>query len=305
MNKHLRDVFFGHLYDHFKKGNKQKFIIMTNDFGAPSLDQIIKEFPKYYINSGICEQNIVTMSAGLAEEGFTPIVYSISSFLIYRAYEQIKLDISVHNSKVILLGVGTGYSYDVDGPTHHTTEDLSLMYNLKNINIYSPFNAETVKKTFKSCFKLTSPLWIRMDRGHHELKTKLIYNSGIYLGKYSDKNKKLIICTGTTTVKISEILNSSESETIDLLSIFKLKPLPLKKILDVISEYKSILVIEEHNEILGLFSILLTYFNNKIHKSIKISSMGINEKMIYNYNKKYFNLKKIGLNIEEILKRFN
>lgn len=299
---HLRDIYFNLIYDHFKNGNKENYVIMTNDFGAPSLDRIIKDFPQYYINVGICEQNLVTMAVGMAAEGFRPIVYSISSFLIYRAYEQIKLDVSVHNSKVILLGVGTGYSYDVDGPTHHITEDLSLMYNLKNLKIFSPFDKDTIIKTFKKTSLINSPIWIRMDRGSHELGKKFIDLKDFYLFKNLKKNN-LIICTGTITTLLSKILDKSILD-IDILSIFKLKPLNQKLLLELINGYKRILIIEEHNEMLGLFSIINTLVNGKIDKQTMMIPMGIKEKFIYNYDKRDKSFEKIGITLKNILKKF-
>ena len=56
---HLRDIFFKQLYAEFKNGNKKKFIIVTNDFGSPFLDEVKKNFPQYYLNAGnvlICIQ---------------------------------------------------------------------------------------------------------------------------------------------------------------------------------------------------------------------------------------------------------
>ena len=205
---HLRDQFFLKLYNYFKKGNKKKFLIITNDYGAPYLDYIIRDFPNFYINAGICEQNIITVACGFAKQGFRPIVYSISSFIIYRAFEQIKLDMLVHDLNVCLLTVGTGYAYDLDGPTHHTTEDLSMLNGFDNLQISCPFDKHSVSESFKILGKNNGPKWIRLDRGNHKIENfKFNFKNGNYLKEV--KNKKLLIVTYGTF--IHEILKINKN----------------------------------------------------------------------------------------------
>ena len=135
---HLRDIFFKNLYYEFKRGNKNKFIIVTNDFGAPFLDTVKKDFPNYYLNAGICEQNIVTLSAGLAKEGFYPIIYSISSFILYRSFEQIKLDLSVH--------AGHGLTYE-------STKKISKIKEISEFNIGHFIISESIFYGLKNTIK--------------------------------------------------------------------------------------------------------------------------------------------------------
>ena len=88
-NLTLRDAF---IYSLQKIGEKdKKVILLTNDQGAPALDDYRKNLPKQFFNAGISEQNIVAAAAGLSLAGFKPYIYSISSFLIYRTIEYIKL----------------------------------------------------------------------------------------------------------------------------------------------------------------------------------------------------------------------
>lgn len=281
---HLRDIFFKNLYTEFKRGNKKKFIIVTNDFGSPFLDKLKKDFPQYYLNAGICEQNIVTLSAGLAKEGFYPIIYSISSFILYRSFEQIKLDLSVHKIKCCLLTVGAGYSYDVDGPTHHTTEDLAVMYNIPNLKILSPYNTQTLENNFKMMKSGKFITWMRLDRGAYEKKfiTSNVKGFNFYKIKNSDN---LIICTGTTFYQFMENLDS-KNKNISILNINILKEIDFTYLGKIINGFKKIYFVEEHSKLLGLYSIILGNLNLEIIKNKKLYNFGINQKNIFAYGKR-------------------
>ena len=281
---HLRDIFFKQLYAEFKNGNKKKFIIVTNDFGSPFLDEVKKNFPQYYLNAGICEQNIVTLSAGLAKQGFYPIIYSISSFILYRSFEQIKLDLSVHKIKCCLLTVGAGYSYDVDGPTHHTTEDLAVMYNIPNMQIFSPFNAESTAENFKLMKKSKCITWMRLDRGSFDKKFATRNITGINYFKLQ-KNKNLIISTGTTSYLFMDEIMKNKVK-LSVLNLNFLKPLNINNLHKIIKNYENILIVEEHSESLGLYSIILGNLDLNIIKKSKFYKFAIKQKNLFAYGKR-------------------
>lgn len=292
-NFHLRDTFFFELYNHFKKGNKKNFIVVTNDFGSPFLDKIIKEYPKYYLNAGVCEQNIITLSVGLAKEGFRPIVYSIASFLIYRAYEQIKLDMLVHNSPICLLTVGAGYAYDVDGPTHHSTEDLSVIYGLPNIKILSPHDNKSTKMSFREINNNRSPYWIRLDRGKFETNNKFINEKSFFTN--FEKNKNLLVITTGTMLSILHKIKIESDLKFSILGIYKLKPLDKNRLYNQIKKFDKILILEEHNEVFGLYS-LINDFLTKLNFRKKIKNIGLKDIHIFKYGKRQSIKKLHGLN---------
>ena len=297
---HLRDIFFKNLYYEFKRGNKNKFIIVTNDFGAPFLDTVKKDFPNYYLNAGICEQNIVTLSAGLAKEGFYPIIYSISSFILYRSFEQIKLDLSVHNVKCCLLTVGSGYAYDVDGPTHHTTEDLSVMYNMPNLKIFSPLNSEGVIENFKLMRKSKCVSWFRLDRGSFNKKFNNKNINGINYLK-TERSQNLIISTGTTSYLFMDRV-VSENLNISVININILKPLNINYLKKILSKYKRIFIVEEHSEILGLYSIIVSNLKLDNFRNKKIFKFGIKQDKIFSYGKREILRKKNSIDTGYIIK---
>ena len=98
---------------------------------------------------------MIGVAAGLASENYYPWVYTIIPFLIYRPYEFVENLVCHQNLNVKLVGVGSGLAYDTLGYTHYGLEDLSLLKNLPNLDIYLPYDPTAIK-----CFELASEVKI-------------------------------------------------------------------------------------------------------------------------------------------------
>ena len=111
-----RDLLFDELIKTAAKN--KKYVFLCNDMDVFSLVNFKKKYPERVINVGVAEQNLVNVAAGLASQGFIPIVYGILPFLVYRCYEQIKFNVDSMQLKILFIGIGTGHSFSWDGPTH-------------------------------------------------------------------------------------------------------------------------------------------------------------------------------------------
>ena len=136
--------FIQELVQQISERNDIAFI--TGDVGYQSLDPIKDLLGAKFINAGIAEQNMINVAAGMANEGFKVYVYSIAPFLLYRAYEQIKLNVANRNLDVNLLANGGGYGYGIMGPSHHALNDLALIGGLDKIKGYIPACQLDVKR---------------------------------------------------------------------------------------------------------------------------------------------------------------
>ncbi|MCW1355520.1 hypothetical protein OLQ17_04450 [Campylobacter jejuni] len=152
MNKMtMRDAFLNELFNQMLCNNK--IVIITADFGAPSLDKIREKFSDRVINVGIAEQNAINISVGMALEGYIVYVYGIAPFISMRCYEQIRVNVAILNQfrkmNINIISVGIGMSYSTSGPTHHCLEDLSIIKTLPNIEIFSPSDYSLAKEYVK------------------------------------------------------------------------------------------------------------------------------------------------------------
>ena len=157
-----RDSFFGEIIN--AAMDDKDIVILSADSGAPAFDQFRKDRPDQWLHMGISEANMISVAAGLALSGKQVYCYAIIPFITGRCFDQTKVAIALQSLPVTLVGVGAGYSYDDGGPTHYGVEDIGIMRNLKRIEIWSPWDAETARETAKDCLARSVFRYVRLDR---------------------------------------------------------------------------------------------------------------------------------------------
>ena len=301
-NFDMRDNFFVKIYKLMSRD--KNIVILSNDMGAPKLDIIKKKFPNNFFNMGITEQNIISVAAGLASTGKKVIVYSISTFISLRALEQIKLDICVMNLPVIILTVGAGYSYAVDGPTHHAIDDISVINSLGNTKIFCPSEPNQLLDMVSYIFSQNGLKYVRLDRGKwpklRNISKKNLNDGFRVLGANNDV---CLISTGTMVHRALEVKKALNKINIDstVIDIFRLKPLNQRVLGNKLSKFKFICIIEEHTINGGLSYILMTQTVNYLKKNTKINICSIRDEDIYTYGKREKIHNDLGLDTKSIL----
>ncbi len=145
--------------------NDPRIVAVVNDsVGSSKLGGFQKTFPDRLINVGIAEQNMVGVSAGLANGGRIPFVSAASCFLTGRALEQIKADIAYANFNVKLVGQSSGVAYGELGPTHHSIEDFAWLRPLHNITVIVPADSWETAEAVKWAAAHEGPVYIRLSR---------------------------------------------------------------------------------------------------------------------------------------------
>jgi len=141
-----------------------KVILITGDV-EQEMVEFKKLFPGRFFNLGLTEQSIVSVSGGLASQGFKPFVYSITPFLIERAFEQIKIDIDYNNLPVILIGYS---DYPVHGITHRPLDAEGLIKLLPNTIGYFPRNSKETRKAMIDAYLMNKPAIICLKKDPNE-----------------------------------------------------------------------------------------------------------------------------------------
>ncbi|MGZ3762933.1 MAG: transketolase family protein [Mucilaginibacter sp.] len=144
---------------------KSEMVFLTGDLGFMALEPLQQAMLSRFINAGVAEQNMISVAAGLARQGFEAWVYSIAPFCYARPFEQIRNDIAFHNLPIKLIGNGGGYGYGVMGPTHHAIEDYGVLLTLPNLTAYIPVFDEDVEAVIAQAGDCDHPVYIRMGRG--------------------------------------------------------------------------------------------------------------------------------------------
>ena len=143
----------------------ERIVAVVNDsVGSSKLGGFQKKFPDRVINVGIAEQNMVGVSAGLANGGRIPFVSAASCFLSARALEQIKADISYANFNVKLVGQSSGIAYGELGPTHHSIEDFAWLRLFNNLTVIAPADPWETAEAVKWAAAHEGPVYLRLSR---------------------------------------------------------------------------------------------------------------------------------------------
>lgn len=157
--------------------------------------------PKNTFNMGILEQSMISFACGMSRGGITPIVHTISPFIIERAFEQIKLDIHYNQCKVIMVSANGPYDYNKLGPTHHCPSDVPMLYTLSQIKIFLPVTTNDLNFCLQKAVEQNRSSYIRLtSKSLNEnyfpntiyTKSKNLDKLNIFVGEALSLNQKKI-----------------------------------------------------------------------------------------------------------------
>jgi len=296
MNKFLgdvRDIFFTNIKKNFIKN--RKYYILTNDADVFALKSLRKN--KRFIDAGVAEQNLINIAAGIAKNDKYPIVYGFCTFLTFRCYEQLRFNVGSHNLNVKIIGIGPGYSFSYDGPTHHGTQDAYLIYLIPEFEIFNISDNNLANLISKNINKIKGPTYIRLDKGNLEYNLDIKYNlkKGFEI-TYLSKIKKILIITTGYLCRIANNV-SSGFETVSVLNFFRYKNFNKKKFIKIIKEYENIIIYDESSKNGGITPILSNIFiENNLNLKVNIMASKDIQSFFYSQSREE-NL--INLNLTE------
>lgn len=116
-----------------------------------------------FIDTGITEQTLVGMAAGLALRGNKPVVHALAAFLTMRAYEFIRTDVGIANLPVKLVGFVPGVLSDGNGPTHQAIEDIAIMRGIPGMKVFCPADEDELVACLPAIMADPSPYYIRYN----------------------------------------------------------------------------------------------------------------------------------------------
>ena len=253
-------------------------VLLSGDIGNRLFDKYKESCPDRFINCGVAEANMVSMSAGMALAGMKPVAYTIASFLVYRAFEQIRIDLCYHDAAVLLVGVGGGLSYSSNGSTHHTLEDISLMRSLPNMQVVCAGDPLEVRAAARAYFKHPKPTYLRIGKKgepavHEEVPADFEIGKSICL---KEGDGVAILATGNLLPlcsKVSDELDRNGSST-SLFSFHTVKPIDEKALLRIFTSHEYVISVEEHGRQGGFGSAVAEWLSRQEKPMAKFLSIG-------------------------------
>ena len=271
----FRDSVFDEIVEIFQRDTDT--VVLTNDMGARGLDIMRRIDPCRVINVGITEQNMVSLASGLALSGKYVFVYGIISHVIFRAFEQIKLDICVQNLPVTIVGVGAGLAYGADGPTHHGTEDINAISSLPNIRVFNPSDDCSARHSMKYAYSLKVPCYIRIDKE----RLPRLYSTAPDLTQgfeiHGDKSEIVtIFCSGMTTwagMQAKELLKEKHGINVMIIDLLCPKGYSMIKLQKYVQRSKFVYVLDEASEFGGISNLIARAICGSGHFTFEVISL--------------------------------
>lgn len=281
----------------------ESVIILYNDFGAHGLDKIKVDYPNRAINVGIAEQNMISVAAGLAMAGKKIVTYSIAAHVTTRCYEQIKLDVCAMGLPIMILGMGSGLSYSVDGPTHQATADIAIMSALPGITIYNPADAICAQAVIQIAYKNGTPTYIRLDKIQHEA----IYSNGVHnfdngLELFDLKGSIVVITTGLMVHRaiLAAKLLEREKIKINVVDLYRIKPYNEQIIYAILKNSQKVVTLEEHSSIGGIGTIISEILAVSDVK-IPLLKFSLRDEFCFGSESRSFAHEKCGLSLDSFI----
>ncbi len=144
--------------------DKDIAVLCSDSRGSGSMTEFARQYPKQFIEVGIAEQNLVSVSAGLASCGKKVFAVSPASFLSTRSMEQIKVDVAYSYTNVKLIGISGGISYGALGMTHHSANDIAVISSIPQMRTYIPSDRLQTRCLMQALLKDDRPAYIRVGR---------------------------------------------------------------------------------------------------------------------------------------------
>ena len=286
------------------KTDKDIVVLCSDSRGSASLTPFANAYPEQFVEVGIAEQDLVSISAGLAKCGKKSFAASPACFLSTRSYEQAKIDVAYSNTNVTLIGISGGVSYGALGMSHHSAQDIAAMAAVPNMRVYLPSDRFQTAHLIEALLQDEKPAYVRVGRNAVE-------------DIYSEDNcpfemdKATVLCEGTDVAIIA--CGEMVKPALDAAGILKekgisaavvdmycVKPLDKEAIVKAAAGAKAVISVEEHAPFGGLGSMVSQVVGSECPR--KVINMALPDApVITGTSKEVFDY--YGLNAEGIAKK--
>ena len=286
------------------KTDKDIVVLCSDSRGSASLTPFANAYPEQFVEVGIAEQDLVSISAGLAKCGKKSFAASPACFLSTRSYEQAKIDVAYSNTNVTLIGISGGVSSGALGMSHHSAQDIAAMAAVPNMRVYLPSDRFQTAHLIEALLQDEKPAYVRVGRNAVE-------------DIYSEDNcpfemdKATVLCEGTDVAIIA--CGEMVKPALDAAGILKekgisaavvdmycVKPLDKEAIVKAAAGAKAVISVEEHAPFGGLGSMVSQVVGSECPR--KVINMALPDApVITGTSKEVFDY--YGLNAEGIAKK--
>ncbi len=233
-----------------KAADDRDIVVLCSDSrGSASLTPFARAYPAQFIETGIAEQNLVSIAAGLAKCGKKAFAASPACFLSTRSYEQCKVDCAYSDTNVKLIGISGGVSYGALGMSHHSAQDIAAMSAIPNMRVYLPSDRHQTRRLMEHLLEDRKPAYIRVGRNPVEdiytADTPFVMDRATVLREGTDVT--LIACGEMVhPARIAGERLAAEGISATVLDMYCVKPLDAAAVIHAAENTRLVVTIEEH-----------------------------------------------------------
>lgn len=290
------------LYELAQKDKRVLSLLADSGTGYDELFQ--REFPDQLVDFGIAEEHMVSAAAGMATCGKIPFVYTAGAFLAYRSFEFIRDDICFQNLNVKVVGMGSGLAWSTLGPSHHTTEDVSVLRALPNLTIFSPSCPREVAKVVKAAYEIEGPVYIRLGMNAEPdiYGEDYIFETGKMV-QLREGGEVAVFSTGSIASEALKAVDMLKEQGVNasMYQVHTLKPFDEQTVIEAAGKHKRFVTIEEHNIYGGLGS-LVSEVVAEHGLGVKVKRIGLQDCFAKGYGTHAEVRKANGLDAESLVK---
>lgn len=254
-----RQVICEVLMEHAKE-DRDVVVLCSDSRGSASLAPFASAFPEQFIEVGIAEQNLVSISAGLAKCGKKPYAASPASFISTRSFEQAKVDVAYSNTNVKLIGISGGISYGALGMSHHSAQDIAAFASVPNMRVYLPSDRFQTKCLVEALLQDERPAYIRVGRNpvedvYEEGNVPFTMDKATFLSQGDDI---AIIACGEMVKPAKDAAEILKAKGINaaVVDMYCVKPLDEEAVIKAAQGANAVITVEEHAPYGGLGSMV-------------------------------------------------
>ena len=255
------------------KTDKDIVVLCSDSRGSASLAPFFQAFPEQSVEVGIAEQNLVSISAGLAACGKKPFAASPACFLSTRSYEQCKVDCAYSNTNVKLIGISGGISYGALGMSHHSAQDIAAMSAIPNMRVYLPSDRHQTRCLVEALLEDTKCAYVRVGRNpvediYEEENCPFEMNKATWLRRGTDV---AIIACGEMVhpANAAAALLAQRGIAATVLDMYCVKPLDTAAVIEAAGAAKAVVTVEEHAPFGGLGSMVAQVVAENCPRKVK------------------------------------
>ena len=231
-----------------------RVILLTADLGFKLFDEFARLYPGRFFNVGVAEANMISIAAGLALDGKRPFAYSIVPFVTARCLEQIRLDLCEMELPVTVVGVGGGYAYGPNGPSHHGIDDIGMMRSLPGMTVIAPCDPRETAAVVRATLGVRGPVYLRLGRANDPILPGTDADFALSVPNVLRSGKTvLLLACGAIAAEALCAAETLARNGLDVAVFSAHTVKPLGALVDRVAEYEIVFVVEEHGPHGGLF----------------------------------------------------